>query len=451
VGPIRLSYAKVSGRFVLNGAHLDGRGGPALAADGLTVTADVVCDEKFRANGEVQLRGTNIGGQLSFSGAHLDGGAGGAALAADGLTVAAELFFDHQFRADGEIRLRGAHINGQLVFRGAQLDGGGGGAALAADGLTVAADMICDEQFHADGVVSLVNAKIGRRLVLSGAHLDGKDRPALAADGLTVATDMVCDEQFHADGEVQLRGANIGGQLVFHDAHLDGRNEAALAADGLTVIAEMYLDGQFLAKGEVRLGNAKVGALFDEKDAWPQRLVLEGFTYDSLTAMKPEPEQARLDWLKRSDYYHGQPYEQLAANYRRLGNDAQARRVLLAKQRRRRRERPWRERGWDLLQDAMAGYGYVPGRAFGLLAGAFVLGWLVFQAHHPAPVDPSAHREFNAALFTFDVLIPVPALGQASDWDPRGVALAVAVALHILGWLLAITVIAAITRTFARN
>ena len=421
-----------------------------MAADGLTVAADMICAEQFHADGGIQLWEARIGGQLVFRGARLDGGGGGAALAADGLTVAADMICDGQFRANGEVQLLGANISGQLVFRGAHLDSRDG-PALAADGLTVAANMICDGQFHANGVVSLVDAKIGRRLVLSGAHLDGKDRPALAADGLTVATDMVCDEQFHADGEVQLRGANIGGQLVFHDAHLDGRNEAALAADGLTVIAEMYLDGQFLAKGEVRLGNAKVGALFDEKDAWPQRLVLEGFTYDSLTAMKPEPEQARLDWLKRSDYYHGQPYEQLAANYRRLGNDAQARRVLLAKQRRRRRERPWRERGWDLLQDAMAGYGYVPGRAFGLLAGAFVLGWLVFQAHHPAPVDPSAHREFNAALFTFDVLIPVPALGQASDWDPRGVALAVAVALHILGWLLAITVIAAITRTFARN
>ena len=61
------------------------------------------------------------------------------------------------------------------------------------------------------------------------------------------------------------------------------------------------------------------------------------------------------------------------------------------------------------------------------------------------------HPAFNAALYTLDVLISAPAIGQASDWDPQGVGLPVAVGLHILGWLLAITVIAAITRSFSRN
>jgi hypothetical protein len=59
--------------------------------------------------------------------------------------------------------------------------------------------------------------------------------------------------------------------------------------------------------------------------------------------------------------------------------------------------------------------------------------------------------EFNAALYTLDVLIPAPALGQASDFDPQGATLAMAAGLHILGWLLAITVIAAITRSFSRT
>ena len=75
-----------------------------------------------------------------------------------------------------------------------------------------------------------------------------------------------------------------------------------------------------------------------------------------------------------------------------------------------------------------------------LLAGAFVIGWLVFSTRQPVPVGPGPHPEFNAALYTLDVLIPVPALGQASDFDPEGATLAVAAGLHILGWLLAITV-----------
>ena len=104
-----------------------------------------------------------------------------------------------------------------------------------------------------------------------------------------------------------------------------------------------------------------------------------------------------------------------------------------------------------MLQDVLAGYGYAPGRALLLLAGAFIAGWLVFNTRHPIPVGPGPHPVFNAALYTLDVLIPAPALGQASDFDPQGAELAVAGGLHILGWLLAITVIAAITRSFSRN
>jgi hypothetical protein len=86
-----------------------------------------------------------------------------------------------------------------------------------------------------------------------------------------------------------------------------------------------------------------------------------------------------------------------------------------------------------------------------LLAGAFVAGWLVFRARHPVPVGPGPHPTYNAALYTLDVLIPAPALGQASDFDPQGATLWVAAGLHIFGWLLAITVIAAITRSFSRT
>ena len=64
---------------------------------------------------------------------------------------------------------------------------------------------------------------------------------------------------------------------------------------------------------------------------------------------------------------------------------------------------------------------------------------------------PGPHPTFNAALYTLDVLIPAPALGQADDFDPQGIGLMVAAGLHILGWLLAITVIAAITCSFSRT
>jgi hypothetical protein len=352
------------------------------------------------------------------------------------------------FQADGEINLSGASIGGQLAFGGAHLNGKDG-PALNAQGLTVTTDMFCGDGFQADGEIRLPRASIGGQFNLSGAHLNGKDGPALMADGLTVTRSMFCDQDFQADGAGNLSGASVGAALVFRGAHLNGTDGRALTAPRLTVTADMFCGDGFRADGEINLERAKLGTLVDERVSWPQLLSLDGLTYGDVTYM---PARERLDWLnRRSVGYSPQPYEQLAGYYRRLGHDDQARRVLLAKQRQRRRQRPWWARWWGWLQDGLAGYGYAPGRALLLLAGAFVAGWLVFSSRHPAPVGPGPHPAFNAALYTLDVLIPAPTLGQASDWDPQGTTLWVAAGLHVFGWLLAITVIAAITRSFSRT
>ena len=56
--------------------------------------------------------------------------------------------------------------------------------------------------------------------------------------------------------------------------------------------------------------------------------------------------------------YSPQPYEQLAAVYRRAGRDQDARTVAIAKQRARRRTLSLPGRLWSLLLDGLVGYGY---------------------------------------------------------------------------------------------
>ncbi len=159
IGAISLYNANVNGAFNLSGARLDGKDGPALAAQGLTVTGTMFCDEEFHADGAIDLSGGSIGSQLSFSGAHLHG-------------------------KDGP--------------------------ALTAQGLTVTADMICSGGFQADGAVDLSSARIGSQLILSGAHPAGKDGPALNARELTVSGKMYCDQGFQANGAIVLADAKIG-------------------------------------------------------------------------------------------------------------------------------------------------------------------------------------------------------------------------------------------------
>jgi hypothetical protein len=445
-GSVSLAAARIGGQLILRGAHLDGKDGPALAADGLTVTDGVFCDEGFHAHGEVRLVGARIGGQLRLDRAYLDG-KDGPALTAHGLTVTDTMFCRDGFEANGQVGLISANIGGDLDLSGAHLDGKDR-PALSADRLTVTGNVLCNERFRACGEVRLAAARIGNQLNFGDAYLDGKDGPAVTADGLTVTGNVYCNEEFQAYGVVRLPAAKIGGQLIFSSAHLDGEDGPALYARGLIVEGDMFFDEGFQAHGPVELTGAKVGTLLDEAKSWPQALDLDGLTYRDLTYM---PVKERLDWLNRLVTYSPQPFEQLAAYYRQLGHDDEARRVLLAKQRQRTKQRPRWARWWGWLQDVLAGYGYAPGRAFLLLAGAFAAGWLVFSSRHPVPVGPGPHATFNAALYTLDVLIPAPALGQADDFDPQGPGLPVATGLHILGWLLAITVIAAITRSFNRT
>ncbi len=435
-GLIELQDAEVKHALRLERCHLAG-GADLTDASGRTVML-VACKV-----GPVGLLGASITGRLSFRGSHL-AGADGPALVADGLNVTGEMTCDGGFLADGEIRLPGAAIGGRLTFRGSRLVGRGG-PALIGNGLMITGDMVCDEGFRADGEIRLPGARIGGRLSFTGAVLAGGSGGALAADALTVGGAMFCDKGFRADGEILLQNASIHDDLSFTEARLVSANEPVLVAIGLTVGGTMYCNDGFRADGEIILRNARIGVLDDGgKDSWPPRQELDGLTYGDMRPYLPARE--RLDWLRRSAEYQGQPFEELAAYYRRLGHDEQARRVLLAQQRERTRRRPRQRRLWGWLQDALVGYGYAPGRALALLAVALAAGWAFFRTYHPPPVNPVAHPSFNPAIYAVNLLVPAPGLGDASDWNPQGTALAMAAGLRVLGWLLAITVIAAITR-----
>lgn len=125
LGPVNLLGANITGRLSLRGSHLAGTDGPALVADGLSLTGEMSCDGGFLAEGEIRLPGANIGGRLTFRASRLIGREG-PALIANGLVIARDMVCDEDFSANGEIRMPGATIGGRLSFTGAVLDGGSG-------------------------------------------------------------------------------------------------------------------------------------------------------------------------------------------------------------------------------------------------------------------------------------------------------------------------------------
>ena len=297
------------------------------------------------------------------------------------------------------------------------------------------------------GPIRMIGTTVAGGLSLRGSHIHGEDGPALQADMATVSGSVLCDEGFTSEGAVLMPGARVGAQVVFQRACLNGCGGPALLADRLACL-DIFCDAGFRADGLVSLAYVSVKVLQDDERSWPSSLNVDGLTYDDLQPHLPA--RKRLQWICRTGH-RDQPYQQLASYYRKLGNDDQARIVLLARQRGRRRQQPRRERSWGWLQDAMVGYGYAPGRALAWLVVAFVIGCVYFNAHRPPAVDPTAHPTFNAALYTFNVLLPIPDLGQVSDWNSHGTGLVLTVILQLLGWLLAITIGTAITRSVTRS
>jgi hypothetical protein len=502
-GEVRLGSAHIGGRLSLVGASLRNASGPALSADGLTVDRDVFCSTGFTAHGEVRLAGAHIGGSLVFDGAALTN-RGGPALSANRLTVEQSMFCREKFTATGEVRLRGAQILGGLEFDGAILTNDGG-CALAAARLGVGQDLKCGNGFTALGEIHLVGAHIGGDLDFGGAVVTNHSGPALYANRITVGQSLFCRDKFTATGEVRLLGAHIGGRLTFATASLSSRTGLALQAERLTVGQDLFFTESFGADGEIRLAGARVGGnadftgsrklssaglltlnltelqaaslvlralaappdsadltsatigrLADEPASWPGRIRLRGFTYNALDELGTVSASQRLSWLASDpDGYAPQPYEQLAAVYRRAGRDQDARQVAIAKQRVRRRTLAPPGRIGSVLLDVLVGYGY---RTW--LAGVWLLGWwavgtLVFAAaypHHLTLAKPGApHPAFQPAVYALDMLLPVVDLDQQANWIPQGAARWFGWASILAGWILTTAVLAAITGVARRD
>ncbi|MBV9024725.1 MAG: hypothetical protein JO362_13255 [Streptomycetaceae bacterium] len=432
--------AQVHGTLDLRDTVITGVDGRAVHADGIRVEGSLFAS-RTQVTGSFCLINAQIGGQVTFIDATLrNSEPGGTSLNAGGMRVGRSLLAQ-RLETLGELRMPGAHIGSSLLFNGARLNGLGR-AALHGDSLTVASEAFFrpypaedgSQPFTAKGSVRLTGARFGADLNLSGARLDSPPgHPALHGGRMTVEGSLWLGSGFHTDDEIRLTGARITG-------HLD-----LVGMDSPGALLTLYA------------ANA-VGGIRDDLDAWPGRLNLDGFTYGPFSRYAGA--QGRLHLLKRqvkrSDNrqvggFRAQSYEQLAASYRSLGNDGEARTVLLARQRAQRARLPWWQRIPGHLLDLLVGYGYRPLRAIGWATGLLVAGSCYFSTVKPQHINAEDKSVFNPVLYAADHLIPVMRFGQSDVWQYHGVPAVVTVVLTVLGWTLGIAIAAAATRTLTRN
>ena len=449
-GEVSLLGAHIGGWLDCTGGQFSNADGRALTADRLTVDQDMYCDHGFSASGEVNLAGTHIGGQLACTGGQFSN-PDEVALNAERLTVDRGMFCNEGFSASGEVNLRGAHIGGWLACTGGQFSNPGG-YALDADSLTVDGAMFCRNGFSASGEVRLLGAHIGGRLACTGGQFSNPDGPALNADLLTVDGAMFCRNGFSASGEVSLVGAHIGGQLACTRGQFSNSNGSALNLERATVSGPLYIESAIL-HGILDLTATRASSYHDNQASWPQNLRLDGFVYDAIEGASVKQ---RLEWLRRNEQgYSPQIYEQLAAAYRAAGREEAARRILIAKQRRRSAAGNLADKLWGWLLDGLVGYGYRTWQALLWLVALLILGTILFGSVYRGDLTPATkpgvQPPFQPFLYTLDLLLPVVNLHVRDAWVAHGAAQVWSVVFIIVGWILATAVVLSLTGLLKRD
>ncbi|MEV6207747.1 oxidoreductase [Kitasatospora sp. NPDC051914] len=403
---------------------------PRLEASRLVTEGDLHL-ARCTVPGGVRLTDARIGSDLLLNLSELGSDRHGRALAADGASVHQDLEAE-RLTAHGGVSLRTARVGGRLSLRGADLRATG----------------------PARNCLDLARISVGSTLYLTGSLVGGRSGAReIQGHGYGAPSDPTAPATpFRARGGVRLVDGRFEGACLIANAEftLTDRQELSLSR---IQTPELRFTCPTPPDGPVSLSRARVGNLVDAPGSWPRhgRVRLTGFSYESLRPEVPFTVDQRIAWLEDSlGEYRPEPYEQLAAALRRDGRDDDARRVLHAKQQRRRATLPAPARAWGLLQDVTVGYGYRPGRAALWLLLAWLLGTGYFLQHPPTPLKPDERPTWDPALYALGKLLPVVDLGQ-NGWNPDRPGQWAAAALVLTGWILATTAVTGATRLLQRT
>jgi len=270
--------------------------------------------------------------------------------------------------------------------------------------------------------VDLISAEIGSNLGMDGSAFAGK----VNMDSPEVEGNLFMRSVTAFTKPLTLIFARIGGTL-----DLSASTFSSLDLTGTVIQGELRLgSGQHAptqwqrgseesnGKPILILRNTQVGALQDLPDAWPDRLELDGFTYDRLGGFArggPSDIASRdlswfLTWLQKQENHSPQPYQQLADIMRKAGQEDRANKTLRAGQERGREEAEGIRWLWLTLLKWVIGYGYGYGNFYSLLwvAVFVVIGSLVLKFNTTARVRGIWWRTF----YSFDMILPLIRLDE---------------------------------------
>ena len=399
----------------LNGSHTG-----EIDAKGIIVHSDLDLGSGFRASGETVLESAKIEGDLNCGGGHFH----------KSKVAMPSSFYLFQPAIDATT----AVVKGSASFCcGFESNGVVGIAASSLGGL----DAYGGNFLNPNGL-----AFFAASAVISGDAFVGAMRPELGT--------------FVANGEVNFTNAHFKSLLTVSHAHfLGARGEThGFVAPGLVVDGLMVWHAVELSNAApLDLRGAKVSVLLDEEKSWPEyeSLRIDGLTY---TVLGPPSDVAiRLRWLGLQGLgFHPQPYNELAAFYKRGGSDSEAIQVLVAKEDARYSSYGWLGWFWGGFLKYTIAYGHRPLLAVFWSLAVVLLGWLLVSAGSRAGLmcetwpenNPTEARKryerLSPLLYSLDVFLPFVNLHQEHYWwadgDADGQFAILGREIHISGGML---------------
>lgn len=264
--------------------------------------------------------------------------------------------------------------------------------------------------------------------IMGTLNFGGCQLPGLFGDELACNGSLLLRRGFIATGKVRLLGAQIAGNFECDDAEFNCKDGDVLWADGMVVEGRFFFRKLVSPVNGVSLAFSHVGCLTDDAESWGERLVLDGFTYDSIlgiTDKAPTDALTRRAWLDKQSKAHSvlngdgadfrpQPWKQLAKVLREMGHAEDARQVAIAFEHRLRqanligqtpqewnKPRSWIyrkvSRGGHWLFWVFTGYGYRPLRLLDVILPLVDLQ----QETSWSPLIPAPQAVWYQELFSF--------------------------------------------------
>jgi hypothetical protein len=490
-GEVRLFYTTIGFALECDGGHFKHTTN-ALDATGAKIKSYVSLGKDFQSEGSVVLLGAKIEGALDCTGGQFRQ-TNGPALDAEGTKIDGYTLLK-QVQSEGEIRLINASIGLNLEC-GPGHFAGSGSNALNATLIKVAGNVILDEDFSASGGVLFRGSTISGNLTCNGARFSSTNGPALDLESTKICGDLQMgkapheNRTFEAQGEVSILASTISLSVICDGGHFNNPDGLALNADRANIGGSVFMSDDFQMNGLATFTRARVGGdfqwtfgtspsqatldltfatvktLLDDTNSWPEpgKLLLYGFTYETIHQNSPYSGSERINWLNRQPAAHfsTQPYEQLAAVLRRLGHEHDAAKIMVAKNQNYASHLKWAALGdwprifWYYFIGWFAGYGYLPERAFWFSVILVSVGWLIFHIAFKknrivkakdGESEKDIQSNFNPLVYSLETFVPLLELDMGKNWRTLGKGLRAYFYVHrIFGWVLTTLWVGALT------